>query len=134
MSKSAVNAKAKALKKENAEKKANRKKIIITCVCILIVIIAVLFVLYFKNQNDTEVYSYGGQTVRLSADGTFTANLAHNVNKSGTYTRKTENGRTLVFFNIGGNEETGIIINNALNLPEEWNDGHGHGMVFPKIN
>ncbi|MCL2214303.1 MAG: hypothetical protein FWC06_03735 [Treponema sp.] len=134
MSKSAVNARAKALKKENAAKKAKRKIISITGICVLIVLIAVLSVLFLRNQNDTEVFSYNGQTVRLSADGTFTANLAHNVNKSGTYTRVTESGWTLVYFYVNGNEEIGSIANNVLTLPDEWNDGHGHGTVFPKVN
>ena len=133
MSKSAVNARAKVLKKENAAKKAKRKIIIITGICVLIALIAVLTLLFFRNQNDTEVFSYSGQTVRLSPDGTFMANLAHNVNKSGTYIKVTESAWTLVFFNVNGNEEIGSIANNALTLPDEWNDGHGHGTVFPKV-
>lgn len=142
MSNSAKKAKEKALKKEQAEKKAKLKRTLIICICSL----AVAAVLgYFAlsavkkgessiSNQSTETYSYRGQIVRLSEDGTFTASLAHNVRKSGTYAKSPENGRISVSFNMNGAVETGWIINDSLHLPKEWEDSHGHGNVFPKEN
>jgi len=86
------------------------------------------------DKNEAEIYSYYGQTVQLLANGDFTASLAHGVKKSGTYSKKTENDIIIVTFNVNGNMEAGRIINNSLHLPNEWDDGHGHGDVFPKVN
>ena len=134
MSKSVVNAKAKALRKEKAVKKANRKKIIIASICVLVVIAAVVFTVILRNQNkETEIYSHDGQSVQLFADGTFSARLAHNTG-SGTYSKRTEGNRTFILFNVNGSEASGYIENNALHLPHEWDDGHGHGTVFPRQN
>jgi len=87
-----------------------------------------------NERTENEIFSYHGQTVQLLADGTFTASLAHGVRKSGTFTKTTENDRTIVSFNVNGNVEVGIIVNNFLHIPREWDDGHGHGNVFPKVN
>ena len=141
MSKSASNAKAKALKEENAVKKTKRKIAIIVCCCALVVIAAVLLGIFSGNwrnnssapQYTREIYSYGGQTIQLLADGTFTASLAHGARRNGTYTKTVNGNITAVSFNVNGSIEVGRIINNALHIPEEWNDGHGHGSVFPKV-
>jgi len=129
--------KAKAQKKENAKKKANRKKLIIIGICVLAVVIAAAVIILIRNQSSaaagTEVYSYGGQSIWLFANGNFTANLAHNT-INGAYTKVNESGQTLVYFNISGNQVVGRIINNSLYLPDEWDDGHGHGSVFSRSN
>ncbi|MCL2265173.1 MAG: hypothetical protein FWC22_03925 [Treponema sp.] len=135
MSRSAVNARVKTLKKENETKKAKRKKFIIICVFVLVVIAIAAVTVFLLNQNKTvviESYSYRGQTVCLLSDGTFNASLAHGVTKKGTYDKITEGGTALVFFNVNGNNEIGIIENSTLYLPKEWDDGHGHGSAFPK--
>jgi len=137
MSKSGSKGKNKALKREKAKIKARRKTIIIISILVLVVIAAAVVGIHFRNQNhknilQEEIYSYRGQTVHLLADGTFSAKLAHNVNKDGTYTRAEESGRTKISFKSGGRDEDGWIINDSLHLPKEWEDGHGHGSVFPR--
>ena len=137
MSKSALKEKAKNQKKENSAKKAKKKKLIIAAVFLAAAAAAVTlwFVINYVNQQKApEIYSYQGQTVQLLSDGTFTAILAHNVRKRGTYTKTDEHGMTGVLFNVNGFIETGWIINNELHIPREWDDGHGHGNVFPAVN
>jgi len=137
MSKGTSKGKDKALKREKAKKKARRKTIIIVSILVLVVVAAAVVGIHFRNQNNKnaqqdEIFSYGSQSVHLLADGTFSAKLAHNVNKNGTYTKTEESGRTIVSFSIAGREEVGRIINGSLYLPKEWEDGHGHGSVFPR--
>jgi len=139
MSNKALKAKAKALKKENAVKKARLKAFIVVLIVVLIVAaVAVIGIVRNQNnsakQNNAEIYGYRNQSVTLSGDGTFSANLSHGVRKNGTYTRKTEDARTVISFNVDGKTETGRIENNSLYLPREWDDGHGHGTVFPRVN
>jgi len=137
MSKGAAKEKAKALKKEKAVTKARRKAIIIIGIFALVIVAAAAVGINIRKQNhkaaaQEELYAYRGQTVQLLADGTFSASLAHNVLKNGTYTKTEENGRTRVAFLVSGREEAGFIINNSLHIPHEWEDGHSHGNVFPK--
>jgi len=134
MSKKGLKAKADNLKKAlNEEKKAKQKKLIILLIC-SISALAILLIVYnnFFRQDSSETYSFQGQTVKLSGDGNFTASLAHGVRKSGTYTKRTEEGIIIVSFNISGRTEAGFIFENNLYLPEEWDDNHGHGSVFPR--
>jgi len=133
MSRKGLKAKTDVLKKKNAEKKAKQKRLIIICVCVLIaLIIAAIALYFFTGQKSAETFVLNGQTVQLHDDGKFSASLAHGVRKSGTYTKRTENGGIVVSFNINGKIENGWIINNALYLPDEWDDNHGHGNVFPR--
>ncbi|MDR0502774.1 MAG: hypothetical protein LBH16_05570 [Treponema sp.] len=135
MSKNWIKAKAKKQKKEIAIKKSKQKKIRLLCVCAAILIIIASGLIVFLNRSrNTEIYSYHGQTVQLFNDGKFTAALAHNVSKNGTYTKAKVNDRTVISFNVNGNTEVGWIINDSLNIPEEWKDSHGHGSVFPRAN
>jgi len=137
MSNKVVKEKAKIQKKERAEKKAKQKKLIILCICVSLAVIIGVSIFVIQNlvgNEAAEIYSYQGQTIQLLNDGRFTAMLAHNVRKSGTYTKTDENGIITVAFNTNGNIETGWIINNSLHIPREWDDGHGHGNVFPKID
>ena len=137
MSKGAAKEKAKALKKEKAVIKARQKAFIIAGIFALVVITAAVVGINIRKHNSTvvlqeELYTYGGQTVQLLVDGTFSASLAHNVLKNGTYTKTEENGRTKVTFIVNGREEAGFIINSSLYIPHEWEDGHSHGNVFPR--
>jgi len=135
MSKGAAKAKAKIIEKENIKKKARLKKVVIVIACALVIMVVLGIALNSTNKKkNAEIYSYLGQTILLYPDGKFTAALAHNANKSGTYTKTTESGRINVSFNINGRVEVGWIINNNLHLPREWDDGHGHGNIFPKQN
>jgi len=130
-------AKVTQLRKNVEAKKARRKKILIFAVCALLAAALGAVIYFFAGQNKneveiTDVYSYRDQTIHLYADGKFTANLAHNVRKNGTYTRQTDGGRAVVSFNVNGNIEVGRIDSSGLHLPKEWDDGHGHGSVFPR--
>ena len=160
MSKGASKEKAKALRKEKAIKKARRKTIILVSIFALVVITVAVVGIFARRQSNSEVtaqiketsiestateststeststqaevFSLGRQTVHLLADGTFSASLAHGVRKSGSYTKTEESDGTIVSFNVNGKEEVGWITNNALHLPHEWDDNHGHGNVFPR--
>ncbi|MCL2440199.1 MAG: hypothetical protein FWD14_00520 [Treponema sp.] len=137
MSNKVVREKAKFQKKEKAEKRARQKTFVTAGICVSIAAIlgVLIFIMFNINGNKAaEIYSYHGQTVQLLEDGTFTAALAHNVRKNGTFTKTNEDGFISVDFNINGRIETGWIINNSLHIPREWDDGHGHGNVFPLID
>jgi hypothetical protein len=122
----------KNLRKEAAKRKAKQKNIIIAVFCALAVVAAaVLLINSSVRQSNAETYRAGGQAVRLFNDGKFSATLAHNARKTGTYTTKTEeDGGTAVSFNMNGVVAVGRIEGNALRLPEEWDDGCGHGGVL----
>ena len=133
--------KAKALKKQqNAKKKANKKNTAGILIFIFVVLAVAAYLLIpgllekfsGSGKGETEIFSHGRQKVELNADGTFKASLAHGVNKNGTYTKKAEGSRTIVTFIVNGKQEIGRIENNSLHLPNEWDDGHGHGSVFSK--
>ncbi|MCL2196793.1 MAG: hypothetical protein FWB77_04180 [Treponema sp.] len=133
MSKSALKSRKKAQRQENAVKKARNNKLLFLTICALIVICAAMYGIYSSShKNKTETYSDGGQTIQLLSDGKFSASLAHNNRKAGTFTKITENGRIKVIFNTNGTESTGWIINDALHFPEEWEDGHHHGNALTK--
>ena len=133
--------KARALKKQqNAKKKANKKNIAGILIFIFVVLAVAAYLLIpglLENKSggqqfETGIYTHGRQKVELNENGTFTANLAHGVNKSGTYTKKAEGKRTIITFNTNGKQEIGRMENNSLHLPNEWDDGHGHGGIFTK--
>jgi len=147
MPKNETKTKIKKQKKEMAAKKSRKKKAIIAVITLLITACAIGFFVFYNNQQNMpgaaineehqeneEIYRYGGQTIRLLADGTFMASLAHGSTKNGTYSKTTEGEITSVIFNSNGNEEIGRIIDNSLHIPREWDDGHGHGNIFPKVN
>jgi len=97
-------------------------------------------------QEHIRVFENGNANVRLFPDGTFIANLFHNTKITGTYTEMTDGREVAVLFtysginNISGGvssfESTGLttvvggIVDNVLTIPEDWDDGHGHGMAF----
>jgi uncharacterized ion transporter superfamily protein YfcC len=133
MSKSGSKAKAKIQRKEKAIRKARQKTILIVSIIALIITAVIAVGVYSASrQNNAEIYSTGGQTVQLFADGNFSARLAHNTLKNGTYTKREDGSNTIVSFNVDGRVELGRIENNRLFIPEEWDDGHGHGNVLRK--
>jgi hypothetical protein len=135
MLKSRTKTKAKARKKANIRKKTRLKVIIFVIVCALAAVTALVSFINSaanKSQNPAEVYSTAGQTVQLFENGNFSAILAHNTRKAGTYTKTADGNRTIVSFNINGRIEIGSIENNSLRIPDEWDDGHGHGNVLRK--
>jgi hypothetical protein len=84
------------------------------------------------QESGTETFSGGGLIVQLLDDGKFSASLAHNVRKSGTYTKTDEGSGTRISFNVNGVIEVGWIENNALRVPVEWEDACGHTNILPK--
>jgi len=110
-----------------ASKKANQKKIMIGVFILVVAVIAALIVFSAYQQNQTRIFTDGHQNVILYPNGSFAAVLAHESEK-GTYTENTADGVTTVTFISEGVAADGRIINNILTLPEEWDDGHGHGM------
>jgi hypothetical protein len=135
MSKSKSNRSIKAERRALALKKARQKKVLIICVCVLVVAgIVTLAVLSANRQRKAETYSDGFQMVRLFDDGTFTAHLMHNLVKSGTYTRSVADGRTIITFTRGGNQEIGWIDGDSLRVPVEWEDGCGHSVTFRRTS
>jgi len=129
--------KAKAQRREMAAKKAKRKTIlIVSIIAVIVIAIIAIGIISATSQNNTavtqneETFTHGRSSVRLLADGTFFASLPHGVQKNGTYTKTDEGARTIVSFNVNGRAERGLIENNALHIPHEWDDGHGHGSVF----
>ena len=99
-----------------------------------------------QKPRQIRVFENGSASIKLFPDETFIANLFHNTKITGTYTEKTEGGETAVLFAYNGINaiEDGVntftaagtvtavggILNGALTIPEDWEDGHGHGDNF----
>ena len=113
-----------------ALKKGKRKKIIAVGVCVLVVLVLVaLLAVNAYQQGRNRTYTDGYQTLMLRSDGSFTAALSHEV-KAGTYVENTEDGVITVTFISEGTSVVGGIENEVLTLPDEWDDGHGHGTTL----
>lgn len=133
MSKSKAELGKKALRRESARKKAKQKKLLTVGLCILAAAAVLTFIIFsIVRQSNEDIYSGGGQSVRLFEDGRFAASLAHNTMKTGTYTKTVEDNVTIVSFNRNGIIEIGRIENNSLRIPREWDDGHGHLNILPR--
>ena len=122
---------SKKARREEAIKKEKQKKMIIAlCVAVLLVVGALLaFIL--NGQSQARVFAGGSQTVTLYRNGKFSARLSHNVQRNGTYTENTVGGMTTISFTSDGTIATGEITGDILTLPDEWDDGHGHGAKLP---
>ena len=113
-----------------AQKKSKQKRIIAAVVCVLVaVIIAAIIIINAYQQSKTRVYTDGQQTITLHHNGKFTAALAHEA-ESGTYTETSNDGVITVTFTTVGKSVAATIIDDILTLPEEWDDGHGHGSTL----
>ena len=100
-------------------------------------------------RTQIRVFERGNANIRLFPDGTFVANLWHNTKVTGTYRELTQGHETAVLFThsgktlLSGGESTfyetgtvtvvGGIVDDILTMPEDWDDGHGHGMEFDFI-
>ena len=100
----------------------------------------------FDIRDHIRVFENGNTNIRLFPDGTFVANLFHNSKKTGIYSELTQNNETAVLFTYGGTlslegvvssfDSAGLltvvggIVEDVLTLPEDWDDGHGHGLDF----
>ncbi|MCL2215601.1 MAG: hypothetical protein FWB91_01145 [Defluviitaleaceae bacterium] len=104
-------------------RKANIKIAIFIAACVLAAA-AIAGILFFDalRQDNTRVFTSFGSHITLYDDGTFSAQLPHNVRKSGTYTESMEEDgiTTTVLFFYSGGTETGSIRSNFLSIPEAW--------------
>jgi len=99
-----------------------------------------------NEPEQIRVFENGNANIKLFSNGNFIANLFHNTKITGTYTEMTQNDETAVLFNYNGITTlegeisafeasgsvtaVGGIVNNILTIPEDWDDGHNHGMNF----
>ena len=118
-------------KQEIARKKRN-KKIIIISVSVVALALIVIGIIAAVNSARTETYGDGYQSIVLLPNGKFTAELSHGQSYSGTYSKSTQDGMTIVAFTYDGSTVVGEIEDGMLHIPHEWDDGHGHGSAFPK--
>ena len=121
----------KKLRRELAIKKARQKRIITISVCTIAVLaFTVVLGVNMLSQSHERVFTAGFNNVSLNNDGTFVANLPHNIRLTGTYTESTEGGVSTVVFSYRGTTAIGIIEDNVLVIPTEWDDGHGHATRY----
>ena len=84
-----------------------------------------------NNADTARIYANGANTITLNEDFTFSAKLPHGLTKSGTYSETVDAlGVTTIIFTVNGAQASGIIRNNVLSIPSEWEDSHGHGSNF----
>ena len=122
-------------RRKQAIKRDRQKKIITITVGVIIVLaIAVIYIFNEYRQRDNRVFSGDNQSITLRGDGTFSALLSHNKTITGTYKESTEGGVTTVTFIYDGVTAEGKIEKNILNIPDEWDDKHGHSTSFPLTN
>jgi hypothetical protein len=76
------------------------------------------------NNRNNEVYTNGEATITLKPDGSFSASL-HDDRYAGTYVKSSDG--TTITFTVNGDAYVAQMYNGELDLPEEWNDEHGHG-------
>ena len=112
---------ARALKRER-----NKKILIAAIIVVVIAAFAFALIMIANHQRDNRVFTTGGETVTLRANGTFDAKLSHGNRFSGTYSESTEGGVTVILFTHDGVTVDGTIEGIALTIPHEWDDGHGH--------
>jgi len=98
------------------------------------------------DNTQIRVFENGNANIRLFPDGTFIANLFHNTKITGAYTEMSDGQEIAVLFTYSGInnlshgvsafEATGLvtvvggIVDDILTIPEDWDDGHGHGIDF----
>jgi len=117
----------KGSRRQEAMKRDKRKKRIIAAVCgAVLVTIVVLIIVGQVQQRGTRTFISGRNSVVLNTDSTFRASLPHGVERSGTFSEATTDGVTTVSFTQGGTTVNGIIEDNVLTIPGEWDDGHRH--------
>jgi len=92
------------------------------------------------------VFESGKANIWLFPEGIFVATLYHNTKITGTFSEMTQGGETAVLFTYRGihTVEDGVscfnatglttvvggIVDGVLTIPEDWDDGHGHGNDF----
>jgi hypothetical protein len=131
--------KRKKARREEALKRNKRKKILLAagCVAAAAVIITLLTLNVRRQgsvnagqQSEERIFTDGRQTVTLYGNGAFAAQLLHNNKKDGTYRETTEGSSTMVIFFYQGTTVNARLVNNALLIPDEWDDSHGHNKIL----
>ena len=124
---------SKKQRKEMAMKKSKKKKqIVIMISAIVLLAICGLVIFALHSERNTRVFTDGRKTVSLMANGSFNAQLAHGVNKRGTYYEEVEDGTITVTFVTDRGNVQGSIAEGILTLPSEWDDGCGHNDRLPQ--
>jgi len=128
----------KKQRREAAQKRAKKKRIITFAVCIACVAAVVVGALiYSATRPDYQVFAVpGGQSVTMYENGRFVARLFHNVGFSGTFTEEDSGSMTAISFTHGGNTVYAQIENDVLTLPVQWRAGcraHSHEIEFPLV-
>ena len=125
----------KSKQREEAQKRARKKKITALAVCaVFAVAVTAVAIIAHVNRPDTRVFAIGGQAVTLYDNGRFMARLAHNVNISGTFTEEVDGNVTAISFTHGGNTVSTQIEDDVLLLPPQWRATcrvHVHEIEFP---
>ena len=109
-------------------KRYKRNRLILILVCVLAAgIIAALIIFNTSRQGGARVFTDGSQIVTLRDNGTFTARLTHDKRISGRYSEDSAGGVFTITFTYDGVTAAGSFEGIVLILPDEWDDGHGHG-------
>jgi len=113
-------------RREMAAKKEQQKQKRMTIIFAVILLTAITIVVIGIVQSlGTEVYSDDYTKVTLRSNGNFTA-VFHQGKISGTYTKTADS----IEFTYDGQTVSGELEENALHLPHEWDDGHGHNAIL----
>ena len=124
---------SKESRRQIAIKRARKKRVVIISVCAIVVLAFASLVIYELLRADTSrVFVSGGSHITLHDDGTFNAQLPHNVRIAGTFTETVSGDITTVSFNSIRGTEDGNIYGNVLTIPDAWDSGcaHGHGLRY----
>lgn len=117
-------------------KKLKQKKVLFVLIGVIVIILGVIGIIALIN-NSNNANNYAGkyynetsntETIILNSNGTFTANIPHSVQKSGKYTIN----NNIISFTADNVTESGYINGKSITIPEEWDDGHGHGTIYTK--
>ena len=124
---------SKKARREAAKRKKKEKIITIITLCVLAAAAIGVFFLVstLLQDNDRAFVAAGtGNQVILHEDGSFTAELPHNVRKTGTYSEHVVGATTTVLFDVDGWTVGGSIQGRTLTIPSEWDDGCGHTRFY----
>jgi len=125
-------------RREAAQKRDRKKRItIITTLAACVVLFIVAAVVYTVTRPDSRVFRVaGGQSVILHENGSFSANLFHNMSISGTFNEDIDENTIVISFTYGGITTVTHIEDDILILPVPWRSNcrtHSHEIEFPLV-
>ena len=119
------------LRREQALKREKRKKLVkVGIIAGAVLVVAIFITIIVLGQTGNRVFTADDQSVLLRNNGTFVAQLAHEVVKEGTFGEHWEDGVVMVTFEYDDNAATGWMDGDVLVIPDEWGDDHSHGTGF----